>query len=152
MVRDFLCALNIMSSVARAYAQLPAHGQFFYVPVNSNHGGFTNVALAARLAANASNVISFDGLQLNTKDYGTFLNGMSAESISQGNLFRDMGKEIHVLQNGVKAAVFRYGQLVDDNDNLTEGVGSSPNLFLCTWQSAGTACPSALSMVKVVRA
>jgi len=140
-----------MSSVARAYSQIPAHGQFLYVPANSNHGGFTNVALAARLADNASNIISFDGLQLNTINYSDFLNGMSAQSISQGNLFRDMGKEIHVLQKGVKVAVFRYGQLVNDNDNITEGVGASPNIFLCTWQSAGTACPSALSMVKVIR-
>jgi len=140
-----------MSSVVRAYAQLPAHGKFLYVPMNSTHGGFTDAALNAQLAANASNVISFDGLQLNTSDYATFLNGVSSVSIVAGDLFRDLGKEIHLLQNGVKVAVFRHAQLVNDNNAMYEGVGGAPNLFLCTWQSAGSVCPSALGMVKVVR-
>jgi len=139
-------------SVLRAYAQVAPRVHDLYVPADSNHGGFTSADLLARVSANAANVKSFDGSMLNTLNSGDFLNGISNPvAISQKQVYRDLGKELVILENGVKVAVFRYAQKISDDGPLHEGVGVSPNIYICTWQSAGGDCPSAYAMVKVVR-
>jgi hypothetical protein len=42
----------------------------------------------------------------------------NAVSIAAGDLYRDMGKELHILQNDVKIAIFRYGQKVYDQPEI----------------------------------
>ena len=139
-------------SVLRSYAQIAPRIHDMYVPADSNHGGFRAVDLLARVSANAANVKSFDGSMLNTLNAGDFLNGIdNPVGLYTKDVYRDLGKELVVFQMGVKVAVFRYAQRIYDNGPLYEGVGDSPNIYICTWQSAGGNCPSAYAMVKVVR-
>jgi len=139
-------------SVLRSYAQVAPRVHDLYVPADSNYGGFTAVALAARVAGNAANVKSFDGSMLNAVNAGDFLNGIANPvALVTKEVYRDLGKELVVLENGVKVAVFRYAQKISDDGPLHEGVGESPNIYICTWQSAGGNCPSRYAMVKVVR-
>ena len=143
-----------MSSVARGFSQIPATGQYLFVPASSNHGGFTAASLATTLSNDSSYVLSYDGTILNTTNAATFLNDISSPvGISSGDVYRDMGKQLHVYEDGVKIALFRYAQKVEDPNASThnEGVGSSPNIYICTWQAAGVYCPNAYAMVKVVR-
>jgi len=142
-----------MSSVLSSYAQIPARSRFLFATASSNHGGFTNSTLVSQIAAKTY-VIAFDGTILNTTDVGSFLGQMngSAVPIAAGDLYRDMGKELHILQNDVKIAIFRYGQKVyDQPGNPSEGVGAAPNIWICTWQSQGHDCPNQFAMVKAVR-
>ena len=126
-----------------------------FVPTYSNHGGFTISQLQAQAVNSASNVIRFDGTVLNVKNYANFVNGIAQTGINvinAGEVYRDLGKVLHIFENGVKMATFRYAQKVDDANAGAEGVGGQPNLYMCTWQAAGGSCPSAYAMVKVVRA
>jgi hypothetical protein len=142
-----------MSSVISTVAQVPSGGKNLFVPFNSNHGGFTKSNLLQTLKDDASLVISYDGTILNCTDPWTVMADIgNPVSISQGELYRDMGKSLHFQKNGVLVAIFRYAQLVNDTNLYYEGVPPSrPNIWICTWQSAGGNCPSAYGMVKVIR-
>jgi hypothetical protein len=144
-----------MSSVLSAYAQIPARSKYLFVPRASNHGGFTAAQLSARISADAANVMYNDGTVLNTTDAWSFIGGMAYDfginRLELGDVYRDMGKELHISQDGVKIAVFRYAQKVDDGNNFAEGFGTHPNLWICTWVGAGPFCPESYGMVKVVR-
>jgi len=129
--------------------------EFLFVPSYSNHGGFTVGQLQAQVSDSGSNVIRFDGTVLNVTNYANFVNGIGQTGINvinAGEVYRDLGKVLHIFEKGVKAATFRYAQKVDDNNAGAEGVGGHPNLYMCVWQAAGGACPNAYAMVKVVRA
>ena len=144
-----------MTSLLRSYSQIVKSSEFLFVPSNSNHGGFTVSQLNAQVAASPNNVIRSDGTVLNVKNYSDFVNGIANTGINNiyaGEMYRDLGKVLHIYEAGVKAATFRYAQKVDDNNAGAEGVGGYPNLYMCVWQAAGGACPSAYAMVKVVRA
>ena len=143
-----------MSSVVSVVAQIPTHAKNLYVVVNSNHGGFRTYDLKARVVAEASEVISFDGTILNCTNAGSVLDGIGNQvSVAIGDLYRDMGRKLHVQQNGRTCAIFTYSQLVNDNNAENEGVSpTAPNIWICTWQAAGAACPSAYAMVKAIRA
>lgn len=145
-----------MSSVGRSPSQIPAGSKYMFVPRDSTNAGFTPEVLQTVISSNAALIVSNDGTVLNTNDSDAFLNAIVSEgtqSVSIGNLYRDMGKQLHLYQNGVKTVVFRLGQRVEDPgvEVYTEGVGSYPNIFLCTWQSQGSQCPNPLGMIKVVR-
>ena len=144
-----------MTSLLRSYSQIVKSSEFLFVPTYSNHGGFTISQLQAQAVNSASNVIRFDGTVLNVKNYANFVNGIAQTGINvinAGEVYRDLGKVLHIFENGVKMATFRYAQKVDDANAGAEGVGGQPNLYMCTWQAAGGSCPSAYAMVKVVRA
>lgn len=142
-------------SVSRGYAQIATGSKFLYSPANTGHGGFTPFALAADLVSNASLVISATDSMINTTNAASFLNGMNGDAIyfNQGDAFRDMGKQLHLLEKGVKIATFRLAQKVEDPSASihNEGVGTFPTVYTCVWQAAGVYCPNAFSMVKVVR-
>ena len=98
-------------------------------------------------------MIRFDGTVLNVINYANFINGIGQSGINvinAGDMYRDLGKVLHIYEKGVKMATFRYAQKVDDNNAGTEGVGGYPPLYMCVWQAAGGACPNAYAMVKVV--
>ena len=155
-----------MSSVGRSFSQIPAGSQYLFVPQNSNHGGFTPAQLSTSISDVADTVLSYDGTILNTTDAAGLLDDISGNyytytqatgdyynSILSGDVYRDLGKQLHLLEKGVKIAVFRLAQRVQDPSSSihNEGVGTYPNLFICTWQAAGVNCPNAYAMVKVVR-
>jgi hypothetical protein len=145
-----------MSSIGRGFSQIPPGSKYMFVPRDSTNGGFTPAVLDTVISSNTNLIVSYDGTVLNTTDSDAFLTAIVSEgtqSITLGNLYRDMGKQLHLYQNGVKTVVFRLGQKVEDPDVevYTEGVGTSPNIYLCTWQSQGSQCPNPLGMIKVVR-
>ena len=140
-----------MSSIHRSFSQIPARGKYFYVPVTSNHGGFTEQALASNIVSDNNLVLSNQGTILNVSDASEFIGDLDVVQINAGEVYRDMGKEVRVLENGSEVALFRLCQLVSDNGDGYEGVPSVPNIFICTWQAYGLQCPAALAMTKVVR-
>ena len=144
-----------MSSVLASYSQIPVRSKYLFAVTTSNHGGFTSDQLAAAVASNPSNILTYDGTILNTVSAASFLGSIGEESynaIVTGELYRDLGKKLYVQQNGMSCAIFTYSQAVYDAGLENEGVGNAPNLWICTWQAAGTACPNQYMMVKVVRA
>ena len=90
---------------------------------------------------------------LNTTNFNSFLSGVGDRyNLDIGDLYRDLGKQLHLYQNDVHVVTFTYCQRVQDvSGQLTEGVGSEPNIYICTWQAAGENCPNPLGMVKAVR-
>jgi hypothetical protein len=143
-----------MSSVSRGFAQIPSRSKYLFVPIQRDNGGFTAAQLANVVANSQSIIKSYDGTVLDTTDSNSLFNSIdnTVISINQGDVYRDLGKQLHVYENGVAVATFTYCQLVEDtNGELYEGVGDAPNIYMCTWQSAGSNCPSRLVMVKAVR-
>ena len=118
---------------------------------SSNYGGFNTTVFLTAINGN-SNVISYDGTILNTTNPNTVLSSISGGvNVAIGELYRDMGKKLYVQQNGINCAIFTYAQLVDDAGAVNEGVPNVPNIWICTWQAAGTTCVSPYGMVRVVR-
>lgn len=148
-----------MSSVISALSQIPAGSKYLFGVLSSGRGGFTQAALNTAMATNPSLVISYDGTILNVTNLTAFLGTSGATSylynnatpIAVADTYRDMGKQLRILENGKLEVIFRYGQLVRDNGAGNEGVGPSPNIYICTWQGYGPNCPSGLAMVRVVR-
>ena len=143
-----------MSSVSRSFAQIAPRSKYLFVPIDRNYGGFTAAQLASVVADSQSIIKSYDGTILNTTNSNSLFNSIDNDvvGITQGDVYRDLGKQLHVYENGVAVATFTYCQKVEDtNGQLFEGVGGAPNIYMCTWQSAGAACPSRLVMVKAVR-
>jgi len=144
-----------MSSVVRGFSQIPNASKYMFVPFAKNHGGFTQADLDSVISGNPELVIQYDGTILNSSNAWNLIGNIdydnAVNSIAAGDIYRDMGKQLHIMQDGVKIASFRYGQKVDDGNNGAEGVGSHPNLWLCTWVGAGPYCPESYGMVKVVR-
>jgi len=150
-----------MSSVGRGYAQVSARTGFLYVSQYSNHGGFTDAQLNAAVQAHPEYVVGYDSNILNLNDIGSFFNTIAntaTNNLNVHDLYRDLGRELHVYQttasqSATKVGIFRYFQQVKDGGAApyTEGVGSHPNLWICTWQSAGGDCPTQYLMVKGTR-
>jgi hypothetical protein len=142
-----------MSSVSRSFAQISSRSKYLFVLRQSTNGGFTAAVLASAIAASPSLIKSYDGTVLNTTNFDSFLNGVGARyNLDIGDLYRDLGKQLHLYQNDVHVVTFTYCQRVQDSSGqLTEGVGSEPNIYICTWQAAGENCPNPLGMVKAVR-
>ena len=145
-----------MTSLLRSIAQIVKSSEYLFVPRSSNSGGFTSAQLRSSIDAQPANVIRADASVVNVLNFNTFMSNFSNDgsnnAITVGQLYRDMGKVLHVLQNGIKMATFRYGQLMDDANAVAEGVGIAQNFYLCVWQADGSACPNPYAMVKVVRA
>ena len=142
-----------MSSVSRGFAQLAPRSKYLFVLDQSTNGGFTAAQLASAVAASQAIIKSYDGTVLNTTNFDSFLNGVGDRyNLDIGDLYRDLGKQLHLYQNDVRVVTFTYCQRVQDpSGQLTEGVGSEPNIYICTWQAAGENCPNPLGMVKAVR-
>jgi hypothetical protein len=142
-----------MSSVSRSFAQIAPRSKYLFVLRQSTNGGFTAAALASAVAASQTIIKSYDGTVLNTTNFDSFLNGVGDRyNLDIGDLYRDLGKQLHLYQNDVRVVTFTYCQRVQDpSGQLTEGVGSEPNIYICTWQAAGENCPNPLGMVKAVR-
>jgi len=142
-----------MSSVSRGFAQIPSRSKYLFVPTESTNGGFTAAVLASAVAGSQSLIKSYDGTVLNTTNFNSFLNGVGSRyHLYPGSLYRDLGKQLHLYQNEVHVVTFTYCQRMQDPSGETnEGVGSEPNIYLCTWQAAGANCPNPLGMVKAIR-
>ena len=132
------------------FAQIPAGGKNLFVIRDHTNGGFTTPALLAAVRNNSS-VISYDGTILNCTNTNDILGSVTTTQVYQYQVWRDMGKSLHVKKEGMTEAIFTYAQLVDDNNAGYEGVPSVPNLWICTWQASGSGCPTPVGMVYVVR-
>lgn len=144
-----------MSSVSRSFAQISSRSKYLFVPRESNNGGFTAAQLASAVAASPSLIKSYDGTILNTTNFDSFLNGVATGDryyIDVPYLYRDLGTQLRLYENDVHVVTFTYCQRVQDpNGETNEGVGSEPNIYLCTWQAAGNNCPNPLGMIKAIR-
>ena len=140
-----------MSSVSSSFAQTPRSGKYLFAPAESAYGGFSVASLTAAVASNASIVKSFDGSMLNSTNAVSFISSIGAPThIYAGDLFLDMGKQLHVMENGVLVAIFRLAQKMMDPSSYTEGINAD-SIYICTYQSSGSNCTSPFAMVKVVR-
>ena len=144
-----------MSSVSRGFSQIAPRSKYLFVPTESTNGGFTAAQLASAVAGSQSLIKSYDGTVLNTTNFDSFLNGVATGAryhLYAPYLYRDLGKQLHLYQNDVHVVTFTYCQRVQDpNGETNEGVGSEPNIYLCTWQAAGNNCPNPLGMIKAIR-
>jgi hypothetical protein len=111
----------------------------------SNGFGFTPLQLKQTLQAHSIYVRLYNGTILDTVNAPRFLQtlGLQREYFA-GDLFKDLGKEMHIQTNGMDVFRFRLVQTV--NGYFTEGVpidydgGSDPltkgDFYICTWVSS----------------
>jgi hypothetical protein len=125
-----------MSSVQRDFAQIPNSVRLLYVVNGGN--AFTKAKLLSAVAANNTLINGFDGTVLNAKNGDTFLNDFllaSPQTVSPGNIYRDMGKKLFIQTNGVIESIFTYCQLIQGP--TTEGVptnySTTDTVYICTW-------------------
>ena len=125
-----------MSSIQSHFAQIPNSVRLLYVVNGGN--AFTKATLQSAVAANRTLLNGFDGTILNAKNGDTFLNSIllnSPQTVSPGNIYRDMGKKLFIQTNGLTESIFTYCQLVQGP--TTEGVPTNYNttdtVYICTW-------------------
>jgi hypothetical protein len=102
-----------MSSVLRSHRQIGAREKFLITLAS------TTLFIPITQKVNGTSVIDADKLTAQDMSSGTV-------TVNANNLLRDMGREVNIYADGVRAAVLREVQIVNGTDS--EGVPASPNV------------------------
>jgi hypothetical protein len=129
-----------MTSVQRGLSQTPFKSRLLFAITGDS--GFTQLKLTNAIAANQSAVLQYDGTILNTTNADTFLGYINyGRAFSQGEVFRDLGKTLHLQTNGRVDYILSYVQQVQGPraegvpDNYDVNSTSAGNFWICTWAS-----------------
>jgi hypothetical protein len=123
-----------MSSVLRAYSQIPVRAKYLIVDISANPTGTSaSTGEAFDLSAGLSWPSSAGSVMVDTE-----LNKVAGRvDLLQGQLYRDLGRQVVVANaDGVHLAHFRAAQRV--SGPTTEGVdfaGAGFELFICVWSA-----------------
>ncbi len=127
-----------MTSLQKSFSQIPHRSRLLFAIAGDS--GFTQLKLTNAIAAHPSDVLKYDGTILNTTEAGTFLGYINyGRTYATGNVFRDMGKTLHMQTNGRTDYILTYVQQVQGP--LAEGVPNdynvnsltAGNFWICTW-------------------
>jgi hypothetical protein len=129
-----------MSSLQKSFSQIPSRSRLLFAVAGDS--GFTQLKLTNAIAANSSAVLQYDGTILNTRDAGAFIGYIDyGRSFATGDLFRDLGKTLHIQTNGRTDYILSYVQQIrafksegvppNYNENSTTG----GNFWICTWNA-----------------
>ena len=132
--------IETMTSLQKSFSQIPSRSRIlFAIEADS---GFTQLKLTNAIAAHSSSVIQYDGTILNTEDAGAFIGYINyGRTFAKGDIFRDLGKTLHIQTNGRTDYILTYVQQMrafksegvppNYNENSTTG----GNFWICTWNA-----------------
>ena len=127
-----------MTSLQKSFSQIPQRSRLLFAIAGDS--GFTQLKLTNAIAAYPRDVLHFDGTILNTTEASAFIRNIDyGRMYATGNVFRDMGKTLHVQTNGRTDYILTYVQQVQGplaegvpNDYNTDSL-SNGNFWICTW-------------------
>ena len=132
-----------MSSLQKSIAQIPSRSRLLFAI--SGDSGFTQLKLTNAIAANPTAVVMYDGTILNTTNADTFLGYINyGRTFTTGNIFRDLGKTLHLQTNGRTDYILTYVQQVQGPfaegvpDNYNVNSTTAGNFYICTWAANNT--------------
>ena len=127
-----------MTSLQTSFAQIPKRSRILFAIAADS--GFTQLKLTNAISAYPNLVVSNNGTVLNTTNAGTFIGNIGyGRSFETGNIFRDLGKELHVQTNGRTDYILSYVQQIRGAttegvpDNYNVNSTSQGNFWICTW-------------------
>ena len=131
-----------MTSVLSSYGQLPTQSKYF-IAVNTNTTAAGTTIPSDPTIAAFTLGSSLAPADISTDIIITAISGYSTSQITQGTLFRDLGRKVNII--GIDAnplvgsttnlkAVYRQMQIV--NGPMMEGI--STNLFVKVWSADGS--------------
>lgn len=142
-----------MSSIQRSPAQIPYKSRLLFA-INGD-SGFTQLKLTNAIAAYPSAVLQYDGTILNTTNADTFLGYINyGRAFSTGNVFRDLGKTLHLQTNGRVDYILSYVQQVQGPkaegvpNNYDVNSTSAGNFWICTWAANNDAGGIGVNVVR----
>jgi len=123
-----------MSSALAKLSQIPVRSKFLIVlsDISAGDGGFdADVAGAFTLTGTW-------GVDVGTITTAAELNPIAAPAaITTGQLYRDLGRQIMVTDDGAHLALFR--EAIQQNSAANEGVNyATPSIWLCVWRADGS--------------
>ena len=122
-----------MSSILRHVAQIPVRTVFFLVLQDVSAGASASESSALTLDA------PWPGPGTTVRDATTLDDNATPVALTQGALYRDLGRQIIVADDtnmGAHVAHYRAALLV--NGASTEGVGAFQEVYLRIWAADGT--------------
>jgi hypothetical protein len=129
-------------SIQRGFSQIPNKSRLIFAIAGD--AGFTELKLENAVAANASSIILYDGMILNTANADAFIGYINyGRSFNTGDVFRDLGKRLYLQTRGRIDYIFSYVQQV--NGPISEGVPANyainsltaGNFWICTGGGGG---------------
>ena len=142
-----------MSSLQKSFAQIPSRSRLLFA-INGD-AGFTTLKLTNTIAANPTAVVMYDGTILNTTNADIFLGYIgTGRTFTTGNVFRDLGKTLHLQTNGRTDYIFTYVQQVQGPfaegvpDNYNVNSTTAGNFYICTWAANVSAGAASINVVR----
>lgn len=142
-----------MTSLQTSFAQMPKRSRILFAV--SGDAGFTQLKLTNTISAYPNLILSNNGTVLNTTNASTFIENTGyGRSFITGNIFRDLGKELHVQTNGRTDYILSYVQQI--KGATTEGVPDNYNVnsttlgnfWICTWTANNDTATIGVNVVR----